>query len=145
MAANNTDNTYHVLLASGALSNAGMDGFTVTRGQADVTSNYTLNGNIVYRDYGGGMYMHTASPFLSQCKFINNYALKNGGAFAAFNSNSFFSNNLFSSNTAGRVGGAVYLQNCSTSIKNTVFSGNSVNGPGPNNNAGEVYMRKILC
>ena len=136
VAANNTDNSYHVLIASGAVGNAGMDGFTVTRGQADANTNYTLNGNIIYRDYGAGMFVHSSSPFLSQCSFINNYALDNGGAYAAFNSNSSFSKNLFSLNTAGKQGGAVNLQNCSTYISNTVFSANIVNGPGPNNNGG---------
>jgi predicted outer membrane repeat protein len=136
VAANNTDNSYHVLIASGAVGNAGMDGFTVTRGQADANTNYTLNGNIIYSDYGAGMFVHSSSPFLSQCSFINNYALDNGGAYAAFNSNSSFSKNFFSSNTAGKQGGAVNLQNCTIPISNTVFSANTVNGPGPNNNGG---------
>ncbi len=139
VAANNTDNTYHVLIASGAAGNAGIDGFSITKGNADANSNYTLNGNIVYRDYGGGIYLHSSSPFVSQCRFTSNYALDNGGALAALNSSAHFSNNLFSSNTAGKKGGAVSLQNCTSTISNTIFSANVVNGPGPNNLAGGLY------
>ena len=139
IAANHTDNSYHVLLASGAAGNGGIDGFTITHGQADVSTNFTLNGNIVYNNYGAGMYVHSASPFLSHCRFMNNYASGNGGAFAAINSNSSFSKNHFSSNSAGNKGGAVSLQQCSSTINNTVFSANSVNGPGPNNLAGGLY------
>jgi len=139
VAANNTDNTYHVLIASGAVGKAVLDGFSVTRGYADANTNYTLNGNIVYRSHGGGIYIHSSSPDIFNCEFTSNYAMDNGGALAALNSSSPFSNNLFLTNTAGKKGGAVSLQNCNTLLKNTIFSANTVNGPGPNNLGGGLY------
>lgn len=139
VASNNADNTYHVLISSGAVGEGGINGFTVTDGHADVNTSYILNGNIVYRNYGGGMYLHSSSPFISQCNFTSNYALGNGGALAAINSNSNYSGSIFSGNSADKKGGAVSLQNCSSLISNTAFSLNTVNGAGPNNLAGGLY------
>ncbi|MHB1415031.1 MAG: choice-of-anchor Q domain-containing protein, partial [Chloroflexota bacterium] len=61
---NNTDNSYHVVYASGTDSTAVLDGFTITDG-----NNYYLSGGV---GYGAGIYVGSASPTLVNLRLIGN-------------------------------------------------------------------------
>jgi len=58
--ANDTsDNTYHVILATGVRGFM-LDGFTITGGNANGTTGLAVNGRLIGRHYGGGVYNDSA-------------------------------------------------------------------------------------
>src|SRR5688572_29655592 len=65
-AAVTTDNSYHVVTASGIGSSAQLDGFTVTAGRAD--------GGTQADGSGAGMYNDAASPTIANCTLRDNFA-----------------------------------------------------------------------
>ena len=147
-----SNNSYHVILneQNGLDSTAILDGFTITRGNANGSS----FGEIV----GGGMYNRFSSPKLANCIFRDNSADLGGGGMANFEfcltilvnckfmdnysgiagggiANDIFcspklTNCIFRNNSAGGSGGAMYSDNSSPVITNCVFQGNSAGGAG---------------
>lgn len=102
-AGNKSDNSYHVVVAA---SNATLDGFTVSAGNADGSSP---------DDRGGGMYSSGAGGLaVVDCEFSGNTAGYGGGTYGVSPAGCSFSNN-----TAGR-GGGMY----GGSATDCTFSGN---------------------
>ncbi|MCH7813074.1 MAG: right-handed parallel beta-helix repeat-containing protein, partial [Planctomycetes bacterium] len=60
----NSENAYHVVTAEGVKATAGLDGLTVTAGNAD--------GAAFPHYYGGGLFLLNASPTLIDCTFRDN-------------------------------------------------------------------------
>ena len=108
-----SDNCYHVFYHWVGLNldaNAVLDGFTVTAGNANGTSE-------VYHDSGGGMLNYGSSPMLKNCTFNNNSALSNGGAMCNEDSSSpIVTNCTFIVNSAGTGGGMYNKVNISTTV-----------------------------
>ncbi len=121
-AGNHSDNAYHVAMAVGNIGSAVLDGFTITRGNANVNFNYNIDGNLVYRSKGGGMQIIAASPLVNQCLFNNNYALLDGGAMYINTSSAIVKSTVFSNNEADDKGGAV-----AADLSPAVFSDNQFN------------------
>jgi predicted outer membrane repeat protein len=113
----NSDNSYHVVYASGTDASAILDGFTVTEGQA--TGSYPENGR------GGGIYNYYSSPALTNVTFSDNTAT-DGGGICNYYSSPTLSNVSFSGNTAG-AGGGMGNSHSSPTLNNVTFSGNSAN------------------
>lgn len=156
-----SDNSYHVLVTE---SEARIDGFSITGGQAD--------GDRIYR-MGGGVYLADNQAYIENNTFYGNYA-EEGAAAYVFNINGdgsgtthniAITNCSFENNTANiggalvlRVGASSTIENCSfqnntaewrggaifidygaydtnpISILNCTFNGNSTNG-----NGGAIY------
>jgi hypothetical protein len=113
----NTDNSYHVIYAWRLNSSAILEGFTITKGNANqVSGDYYL---------GGGMYNYQGSPTINNCRFISNYGVNGGGVYGT-NSSSTFNNCIFSSNSANGYGGGVFCDYSPTTFNNCTFSLNSV-------------------
>ena len=150
-----TDNSYHVVTGSGTNSTAVLDGFTITKGNADHPSSGDA------RTQGGGMYNAGGSPTIVNVTFSENAAVSNGGAMfndgssptltdVAFKgnfsnwygggiynrtgSNPTLTNVAFSNNTADR-GGGIYNTTSSPTLVNVVFAGNAAT----NNQGGAMY------
>ena len=125
---NNTDNSYHVINNSGLNSTAILNGFTITKGQADGGDE---------RDDGGGMYNHSSSPTVSNCTFSNNFALDDGGGMFNYSSSSpAVSNCIFTGNsTLGNGAGMSNESSSSPTVTQSSFSGNlaQTDGGGMNN------------
>ena len=68
-----SDNSYHVVVASGTDATARLDGFTIRDGNADVASD--PDGK------GGGIYNQGGSPTLSNLYVYGNHALVGGGMY----------------------------------------------------------------
>ncbi|UCG51827.1 MAG: T9SS type A sorting domain-containing protein [Candidatus Latescibacterota bacterium] len=138
------DNTYHVVRGGVADSTAVIDGFIVTGGNADATSDYLGGGgilvtggnptvvNITFEDnlgiVGGGMYLTDGSaPTLIGVTFVNNSStggISMGGAARIDRSTPTFRNVLFTGNTA-RLGGGIWMGDESdVTLVNCVFFGN---------------------
>jgi hypothetical protein len=66
-----TDNSYHVVTATGVDSATAIEGFTISGGYAS-----GLSGK---NDQGGGMYICEAAPNIADCTFRDNWAMNYGG------------------------------------------------------------------
>jgi hypothetical protein len=148
-----TDNCYHVVMSVNETTAGTLDGFTVTRGNANgsTSTSLTVNStaiNIGYAGgmynqssdptitntifshnaakYGGGMYNNSSSsPAITNCTFIENTATYGGGMFNSSSSPT-ITNSTFSNNTASTGGGGMYnTSSSSPTITNCTFSGNS--------------------
>lgn len=102
--ANNGDNCYHVVIASGCDATAVLDGFTMTAGNADGEEMHCR---------GGGLYSEHGSPTIDKCTFEWNratgrIAADGGGALCNTDgSNPIISDCTFVRNTSSIDGGAV--------------------------------------
>ena len=144
----NTTNSYHVVTGA---TNATLDGFTITAGNANDTLepnsngggmynnvasptlvNITFRGNTAYK-YGGGMYNNDSRPKLTNVKFIGNSTtstyLDGGGGGGMYNidSDPTLINAILSGNSAFS-GGGMYNYYSSPTLSNVTFSGNSSMG-----------------
>ncbi len=117
---NNADNSYHVVTANGANSNAFLDGFTPRGGNAN---------GAWPENYGGGVFILSGTPSLSNLIISGNTASNVGGGMY-INSPSRLTNLTFANNTAGY--GAGMAASSSPWLFGVVFANNhaSVNGGG---------------
>ena len=114
--ANNDDNSYHVVTASGADDTAILDGFVITSGNANGNSSDS---------YGGGLYNYQSIPTVTNCIFRDNSAGKRGGAIYNRQCSPAVSNCMFSGNRSGNTGGAIYNHHADSTLTNCTFIGNS--------------------
>ncbi len=127
----NSDNTYHVVTASGVNSSAVLDGFTIEDGNATDSS-------------GGGIMITNASPTIRNCTFIGNHAESisrgtRGGAAYSLNSSPTFQGCTFTDNSATG-GGAVYDDSSTATFEGCTFLGNSADPV-----YGAVYDYRMPC
>jgi Synergist-CTERM protein sorting domain-containing protein len=118
------DNSYHVVVGSGTNNTAVLDGFTVTGGNA--------NGSTDDRKRGGGMFNFGGSPTVRNCRFVSNHADKDGGGMFNYDGSPVVTNCTFSSNSAGEHGGGMFnWWNASSPVLvNCTFSSNSAHWGG---------------
>ncbi|MGJ1385487.1 MBG domain-containing protein [Sphingobacterium spiritivorum] len=129
-----SDNAYHVLISAGDAGTAELNGFTLTGGNANNgTSIISVNGVLVYRSRGGGIYNDSSSPTLSNVTLSNNTATNSGGGVYNYNSSSTLNNVKLSNNTA-TFGGAMYNYNSSSTLSSVTLSNNKAT-----NSGGGVY------
>jgi len=151
IADHNDENSIHVVTGSGTDATAGIDGFTVTAGNANVIASESEGGgmynnagspmvnNCTFRanatsnffggSKGGGMSnSNNSNPIVTNCTFIGNSA-NFGGGMENGGSNPTVTNCTFSRNTA-TVGGGMSNVNCSPAVANCTFSGNLAFRPG---------------
>jgi len=134
-----TDNSYHVVTGSGADSTAVLDGFKVTEGVADGASDRS----------GGGIYIASGSPTLTNLTVEGNYAALDGGGIMNdyFGSNPMLKNITISGNTSGYGGGMYCQSGCNTTLINVMFVGNSAvagNGGGMLNQGNAVLYNVVF-
>ncbi|MEN1728986.1 MAG: choice-of-anchor Q domain-containing protein, partial [Pseudomonadota bacterium] len=113
-------NSYSVVRSNENDETAVLDGFTLTRGNADDNSSGPT-GN------GGGMFIANGNPTLTNLRLVRNYALINGGGiWVGSSSNPSVSNSVFLGNRVSMFGdgGAVYAFNNESTFDNVTISGN---------------------
>ncbi len=122
---NKGENSYHVVTAYQIDPNALLDGFTITKGNADGFERDE------YRN-GGGMYVTRSSPAIMHCLFKQNSAANYGGGICMANSSK---PNLtgceFTNNLAGAGGGLAMTfpwPGCKPVLFNCRFTDNRANG-----------------
>ncbi len=112
-----SDNSYHVVSASGVDASAVLDGFVITQGNASGT--WPLSD-------GGGMRLEfNARPALANLRFIDNSAKDYGGALSVDNSSPTLVNVVFSRNHAVQGSGGVDNSGGMLTFINCAFSANS--------------------
>jgi Right handed beta helix region/Secretion system C-terminal sorting domain len=129
-----TDNTYHVLISSGGIGTARLDGFMVTGGYSTSSNSglVTVNSNAIYRSYGGGMYNVSSSPVVTNCSFTNNLSPYGGGIFNVTDAAPSITNCSFTGNNSSGYGGGMANQSTSSAltVSGCTFSGNNSSGYG---------------
>ena len=152
------ENSYHVVTGSGTGTDAVLDGFTITGGQADDPREderpkydnlrcgggiYNILGNPMIINctfsnnralyWGGGIYNEQSNPILINCILKGNRAERNGGGIYNFLSNPSLENCTFSRNWSESKGGGMYNSVSSPTLTNCIFTGNVGNGAGIHN------------
>lgn len=94
------ENSYHVVTGSGTNNTAVLDGFTITKGNADLAPTHQV---------GGGMVNSGGSPVTTNCRFLENQAISSGGGmYNILSSSPILKNCDFRGNVAaGGEGGAM--------------------------------------
>ncbi len=125
-----TDNVYHVIISLSDDNTTILDGFTITKGNANGNGSTTIETFDVARIQGGGMYNgYYSSSIFNNCNFIaNNSSFEGGGMLIQHNLSS-FTNCNFSGNTSNR-GGAVFGTHASPIYTNCTFSNNIATSAG---------------
>lgn len=143
----NNNDAYHVVIGSGEVGTAELNGFTIkggyNTGQLN-TSTITVNGNQILRDRGAGMVMVSCSPLISNVILSGNKG-EAGAAISLTNSNPTLLNILVEGNTSEYA--AIHNNNSSPTIINSTIAGNNgtptnVNGVGIrsiNNSTPKIY------
>ncbi len=121
-----TDNSYSVVLGSGRDNTAVLDGFTITRGNANGSGDF-----LDPERCGGGMYSNGGSALVRNCSFIENASeFSGGGMYNLFSSAPLVINCLFAGNTSGEGGAMSNIASSSPNLTNCVFIGNQALGNG---------------
>jgi hypothetical protein len=119
--ANNGDNSYHVVIASGTSNTAILDGFAVKAGNANAADPH---------DDGGGIYVSNGSPVIRGCRVLSNSAAQNGGGvYSTGGAAPKLVACSLSDNKAGNAGGAAY-NNASIVIENSTLANNTATSSG---------------
>lgn len=156
---NDTDNSYHVVYASGVDALATLDGFTITRGYGASLEGggmYMINSSMNlkylkffknYAEVGGGIYSIYSDPSLEFIEFNFNFAVYGGGIFNSEDSSPTLMNVIFLGNEASSQGGGMYNGlNAAPLLQEVIFDNNlATDGGGMNNNHGhptliDVYL-----
>ena len=144
--ANNAENVYHVV---GAITGTTLDGFTISGGNANVGnscpstacgggiflwSNSPTLSNLVIRGnnakFGGGMFTYSgANPTLTDVTFVGNSATTMGGGLHNTISNPILENVTFSTNSAASCGGMINYSGGPV-LTNVTFSNNEATAIG---------------
>ncbi|MBK9924359.1 MAG: hypothetical protein IPP66_03625 [Anaerolineales bacterium] len=119
-----SDNSYHVVIGGATDNTAILDGFTITKGNA--------NANSDPHAVGGGMYNLMGSPSLKNLFFIANKANWGGGIGNHLHGSSpFLLNIIFDSNIAEVSGGGMYNHSSGIpNLTNVTFVNNTASSSG---------------
>ncbi|MFN4254126.1 MAG: right-handed parallel beta-helix repeat-containing protein, partial [Saprospiraceae bacterium] len=125
----NSDNCYHVVLSVSDASTTVLDGFTVTKGNADGASFITVESQLINREEGGGLYNRSSSSTVSNCTFSSNSAsLRGSGVFNGAGA-PIFSACLFSENAATH-GAGLFNTSSTPTLNGCTFSNNTASNSG---------------
>lgn len=147
IAGNKNDNCFHVIYNPAQTpaidTTAVLDGFTITRGNADWSNVNHINGAGMYNSYaspkvsncifsentsvahGGGMYNSDSSPEVTNCTFIQNTACYGGGMKNSASSPNVMSC-MFTLNTAWEWGAGMFNESASSPhVTNCIFTRDS--------------------
>jgi predicted outer membrane repeat protein len=116
---------YHIVTGSSTNNTAILDGFTITKGNANGTTGNQGN--------GGGVYVSGASPTLRNITFRDNNGTNGGALYNESGSNPVLIDTLFEYNTAAQ-GAAIYNDLSSPQITDATFRLNTAI-----NNGGAIY------
>jgi hypothetical protein len=123
---NNNENAYHVMITADLTSASVIDGFTIEGANANGgSSTISYQSKTFRRDYGGGMYIVSSSPIITNSTFANNNADYGGGMLNRSSSSPTITNSTFTNNNATYQGGGMVNYDSSSTITNSTFTNNS--------------------
>jgi hypothetical protein len=144
------ENSYNVVTSGASDQTAVLDGLTVKGGNT-----YDVRGPFSYPYQGGGMYNHSSSPTLTNCKFVTNSANEGGAMYNLASSPTLvdcilIDNRAYciviSADEVGGLGGAMFNSSESNpTLMNCSFEGNSARKGGGAYNANGCRPVLINC
>jgi|GEM_PF-1503485 len=143
------ENANHVVLASGPVGDAVVDGFTITGGggDAEVLVDIEVNGNWITRLGGGGLHNYLSSPNYSNLTIKANRSSFQGGGIYNDQASPVYTNVLVVDNLSEFQGGGMHNANMSAPIlTNVTISNNnaSVEGGGFVNSSSTPVIRNSI-
>ena len=137
-------NSFHVVTAIGVDSSAVLDGFIITAGKADGSSNsnyhigaglYVDNSSLTLRNLivsgnmadsgGGGLYLNFGNPTIINVVISGNQANAGAGLYTDNSSPSVINVTVFGNQATNGGGGGLFLSNSSPALRNTIVWGNN--------------------
>ncbi|MDD3322033.1 MAG: choice-of-anchor Q domain-containing protein [Paludibacter sp.] len=136
-----SDNCYHVVISAGAVGTACLDGFTVTKGNANGSSNITVNTYTISQGNGGGIHLATSAPTFANLVITSNNATLGGGTSIA-SSTTTFNNSKINTNTSTTNGGGIYCYISTLTLKLSELTNNTAatNGGGIYTTGSSSYL-----
>lgn len=98
LAGDSSDNSFHVLTAINLSTSSILNGFTISNGNANVTSTNVINTIVTNRNFGGGIYLFNSDMLISDCIFSENLSISGGAGMLNQNSDPEISNSVFRNN-----------------------------------------------
>ncbi len=131
-----TDNCYHVVIASGELGTASLNGFTITGGNANGANSIYVNSVSVRPDNGAGIYDNTSVSLNNLIISNNNASTSGGGMYDTRSDDETFSTltNITITNNTAEFGGGLYINSSPSVFNNVTFSLNKAD------NGGGIYI-----
>jgi predicted outer membrane repeat protein len=118
---NTADNVYHVVTSNSPANTAVLDGFTISGGNANGSTNQNI---------GGGIYIIGSNPILRNLIVENNNATSSGGGlYNTSSANYLLTNSTFRNNTSAS-GGAIYNVGSSPTLTDVTFTNNTATSQG---------------
>ncbi|MBO9563434.1 MAG: T9SS type A sorting domain-containing protein [Niastella sp.] len=146
---NRFENACHVVIASGDVETASMDGFTIKGGGGDAESlnDIDVNGNTITKLAGAGLHNYLASPVYTNLIVTGNTSSFFGGGIYNDQSSAVYTNVLITDNLAEFQGGGMANANLSSPIlTNLTISNNNaaVSGGGIANMSSSPSIRNTI-
>lgn len=143
------DNAGHVVISSGDVGSAVLDGFTITGGGGNMeeVEDIDVNGNQITKMGGGGMHNYQSSPVYTNLIIKGNTTGFYGGGIYNDNSSPVFTNVLVIDNYSEFEGGGILNSNLSSPVlTNVTISNNNsaVDGGGFTNISSTPLIRNCI-
>ncbi|MDR2836047.1 MAG: hypothetical protein LBV69_07645 [Bacteroidales bacterium] len=135
---NNSDNCFHVVISSDDVGTACLNGFTISGGNANLTTSILLNGYTIFNNYGAGISNIHSSPTFENLIITNNNSVCATGIDNDY-SNSIFKNLIIQNNIAAEYGGGISNENSQIEFINTLLSSNFATDKG-----GAIYNKTSI-
>lgn len=121
------ENAGHIIIASGTMEAAVLDGFTITGAGGDPESllDVTVNGNVITKLGGGGIHNYNASPSYSNLVIKGNRNSFYGAGIYNDQSSPVFTNILIIDNLSELFGGGILNANMSSPVFTSVTISNN--------------------
>ncbi|KAA0993374.1 choice-of-anchor Q domain-containing protein [Dyadobacter aurulentus] len=143
----NTDNAYSVVISAGDVGSAKLDGFTVTGGNADLSSgSITVNEQVFARNFGGGVCNWRSSLTLTHVHITRNAAGYLGAGIYNYFSSPVLINVAITGNISSVFGGGGFNVGSAPVLTNVTISGNRANNSGSEwqNASGTPVLRNSI-
>ena len=125
-----SDNTYNVVISSGEMGTASLDGFSLTKGNANNYLDINVNGNQVYKCSGAGIYNSVSSPSYKNLMLYSNSCTESGGGMFSYKSSPKLELVILKNNEAKDGGGMTNQQNSSPTLLNVSIQSNQASESG---------------
>ena len=105
------NNTYHVLIGAGEMGKAQVDGFIITKGNANGSDGYDVNDIYLSSSIGGGIFLNKANPILKNLTIYGNESEGFGGGILNIASSPTLINSVIYRNSSNTQGGGIANSN----------------------------------
>ena len=128
--ANNSENSIRVIVSSGDVGKALLNGFTITGANGENNNDITVNGNPIYQCSGAGVYNSKSSPTYKNLLLYGNHNTESGGGMFSYQSSPKVRNSVFRNNKAKDGGAMANQDNSSPILTNVIFIQNEATADG---------------